>query len=160
MKILKIVFMMCIFVNCFTITSDANSNCNNYRVYYLDTTAEENLIFKEYDFNGEFTLDTKISLILEDFLNDDDIIYIPDGTKIINTYLIMNDLIINFSSDIKNYGGTHYEINLLRQILYNVFQYDDIENVTFIVEDKFEILPEGSVVYRYTRDDLEALDHR
>lgn len=144
-----------IFINSLIINAQ-----QTYKIYYLENNKEEQLDFDEYIFLGDFMEDKKIELLLKTyFYNDKKINYIPKDTKILNIKVINKDLFINFNQNIKNYGGNHYETNLIRQILHNCFQFDKIQTVTFLIEGKFEVLPEGHLVFKYTREDLEIMDY-
>mgnify|MGYP006070372115 CR=1 FL=1 len=131
------------------------------KIYYLENNFEENLIFDEYVILGDFMDEYKIKLVLETFLYNSkkNINYIPKGTKVLNVKLINKDLFINFNNNIENYGGNHYETNLIRQILHTCFQFENIQSVTFLIDGNFKVLPEGNLVFKYTREDLEIMDY-
>ncbi len=131
------------------------------KIYYLEDTFDEKLTFDEYLILGDFMEEYKIKLILETYFYNSkkNINYIPDGAKILNVKLINKDLFINFNKNIENYGGNHYETNFIRQILHTCFQFEDIGSVSFLIDGKFKVLPEGNLVFKYTRDDLEILDY-
>ncbi|WP_250278700.1 GerMN domain-containing protein [[Clostridium] colinum] len=132
-----------------------------YKIYYLENTFEEKLTFEEYIILGGFMDEYKIKLILETYFynSQDNMNYIPKGAKVLNVKIINKDLFINFNNNFQNYGGNHYEINLIRQILHTCFQFEDIQTVTFLIEGKFKVLPEGNLVFKYTREDLEIMDY-
>ncbi len=133
-----------------------------YKIYYLENNIEEQLSFDEYIFLRKCTDEEKITLLLNTYIYNPNkrIIYMPEDTKILNVNLINNDLYINFNENILDYGGgSYYETNLIRLILHICFQFEDINTVTFLIEDKFRLLPESSLVYKYTRQDLEMLDY-
>lgn len=131
------------------------------KIYYLENNFEENLIFDEYVILGDFMDEYKIKLVLETFLYNSkkNINYIPKGTKVLNVKLINKDLFINFNNNIENYGGNHYETNLIRQVLHTCFQFENIQSVTFLIDGNFKVLPEGNLVFKYTREDLEIMDY-
>lgn len=155
-KKFKILFFISIFVNYNVCMVEASEVC---KIYYLDIYDNDKLVFKEYIFLEKFMLDIKIKEVLDEVIKDRETIkYIPDGTSILNTYLLSNNLFINFSNEIENYGGTYYENNMIRQFLHTIFQYEGINTVTFMIDGKFKTLPEGSTVFKYTRDYLKLLD--
>ena len=131
------------------------------KIYYLENTFDEKLTFDEYIILGDFMDEYKIKLILETYFYNSkkNINYIPEGTKVLNVKLINKDLFINFNSNIENYGGNHYETNLIRQVLHTCFQLEGIQSVTFLIDGKFKVLPEGNLVFKYTREDLEIMDY-
>nr|WP_317357733.1 GerMN domain-containing protein [uncultured Tyzzerella sp.] len=132
------------------------------KIYYLENNFEESLMFDEYLILGDFMKEEKIKLILTTYFYDTHNRggYIPKGTKILGAKIINNDLYINFNKEIENYGGgSHYEINLIRLILHTCFQFEDIKSVTFLIDGKFKVLPQGSLVFKYTREDLEIMDY-
>lgn len=132
-----------------------------FRIYYLERTLEENLSFSEYVILGDFMNNKKVKLLLETLLyNSEGVInYVPEGSKILGTTLINKDLFVNFNSNVKKYGGINYENNFIRQILHTCFQIEDIKSVTFLIDGKFDILPEGTLVFKYTRKDLDTLEY-
>ncbi len=132
------------------------------KIYYLEDTFEENLLFDDYIILGDFMKEEKIKLILQTYIynSNNRVSYIPKDTKILGVKFINNDLFINFNKNIENYGGgSHYEINLIRLILHTCFQFEDIQSVTFLIEGKFKVLPEGNLVFKYNREDLEIMDY-
>lgn len=130
-----------------------------HKIYFLEKTEEEKLLYKEYFILGEVMEEEKIKLMLNTLLynTQDKINYIPEGTKVLNVKLINNNLFINFNENIENYGGNHYEINLIKQILYTCFDFENIQNVTFLINGKFKLLPEGRLIFKYTRQDLDNI---
>ena len=72
---------------------------------------------------------------------------------------IKSNIFKNFNNNIENYGGNHYETNLIRQILHTCFQFENIQSVTFLIDGNFKVLPEGNLVFKYTREDLEIMDY-
>ncbi len=130
-----------------------------HKIYFLEKTEEEKLLYKEYFILGEVMEEEKIKLMLNTLLynTQDKINYIPEGTKVLNVKLINNNLFINFNENIENYGGNHYEINLIKQILYTCFDFENIQNVTFLINGKFKLLPEGRLIFKYTREDLDNI---
>lgn len=131
-----------------------------YKIYYLEDN--EKISFDEYIFLKECTEKEKIELLLNTYVYNakNHVIYIPEDTKILDLNLINKDLYINFNENILNYGGgSYYETNLIRLILHICFQFNNIDTVTFLIENKFMLLPESSLVYKYTRQDLEILDY-
>ncbi|WP_317367603.1 GerMN domain-containing protein [uncultured Tyzzerella sp.] len=133
-----------------------------YKIYYLENDIDERLTFDEYVILGDYMDEYKIKLLLETYLynSKNSINYIPEGTKVLNTKIINNNLFINFNKNIENYGGgNYYETNLIRQILHTCFQFEDIKSVTFLIENKFKVLPEGNLVFKYNREDLEIMDY-
>lgn len=131
------------------------------KIYFLEKTYEENLSYTDCIILGEFMEEKKIKLVLDTLLynTQNQLNYIPNGTKVLNVKLINKNLFINFNSNIENYGGSSYETNLIRQILHTCFQFEYIQNVTFLIEGKFKLLPEGHLIFKYTREDLEIMDY-
>lgn len=80
--------------------------------------------------------------------------YIPKGLQLLNVYFDSGELILNFSKEAKNYGGTFFELKFITQILANCFQFQEVESVTFLIEDILQELPEGSTIYKCTGIDI------
>ena len=155
-------FLVILFTSLFIIKPSYVNAQEVYKIYYLENNIEEQLSFDEYIFLKKFTDEEKITLLLKTYIYNPNkrIIYMPKDAKILNVNLINNDLYINFNENILDYGGgSYYETNLIRLILHICFQFEDVNTVTFLIEDKFRLLPESSLVYKYTRQDLEMLDY-
>jgi len=70
----------------------------------------------------------------------------PEGTKLLSADL-QNDLVIlDFSSQISNYGGSEKEDSLLKQIYYTINQLNGIQKVKILIDGKETTLPEGTEV--------------
>ena len=156
----KIYAILFTFMYVFNNTKLVNAQ-ENINIYYLENTFEEQIAFDEYIILGNFEDEYKIKLILDTYFYNSkkNINYIPKGAKVLDIKIINNSLVINFNKNIENYGGNSYETNFIRQILHTCFQFENIENVTFLIEGKIKFLPEGNLVFMYTREDLEMLDY-
>lgn len=69
---------------------------------------------------------------------------IPEGVKL-NSYSVNgNTAILDFSTEITQYGGSEKEKNILDQIYYTLSQFDGIQKAKIIIAGKQQPLPEGT----------------
>lgn len=71
---------------------------------------------------------------------------LPEGTKLLSCEFNSNLAVLDFSSQISNYGGSEKEDSLLNQIYYTINQFSGIEKVKILIDGKENTLPEGSEV--------------
>lgn len=108
-------------------------------------------------YDDDLNNEERVKFILDNLIdNAPEIVnYIPDGTELLDVKIDNSHLILNFNSNLKNYGGSHYELAMIRQILFNVFEIKEISEVTILIKGKSEYLAEGSLVYKYDREELK-----
>ena len=130
-------------------------------VYYLkDDNVYENMLEKNFFIpfsdNDDKNIAKKIFITLDKMFNNvQNINYIPKGTKILNIERINNALYVNISREILSFGGgSCYEIGLIRQLLYNIFQFKEINSVTIYIDNNIIFFPEGSLIHNYTRKEF------
>lgn len=70
----------------------------------------------------------------------------PEGTKLLSYDFQSNLAILDFSSQISNYGGSEKEEGLLNQIYYTANQLKGIQKVKILIDGKETTLPEGTEV--------------
>lgn len=71
---------------------------------------------------------------------------LPDNTKLLSCDIQNNTAVLDFSSEISNYGGTEKENSLLNQIYYTISQLKGIQRVKILINGKETTLPEGTEV--------------
>lgn len=128
------------------------------KVCFFSDSNFNDMTYKEYSFYGDFAAAEKEFVLLSNlFDNDNDMIQcIPKGIELIYTETINDELIFNVSKEIKSFGGgCAYEICLIKQILHTVFQVDEINKVTMLIEGDLNYLPEGSIINGYSREQFE-----
>lgn len=136
-----------------------NVKADTYKLYYfpvVNTNDTEKLKYIEYSLNEKISTIEKIYFLIESILKNDQNIanYIPEGSHILNITFKDGHLILNFNKNIKNYGGTFFELHFITQILENCFQFKNVFEVSFFIENHLQDLPEGSTIYKYTRKDI------
>ncbi|WP_341878062.1 GerMN domain-containing protein [Defluviitalea saccharophila] len=77
---------------------------------------------------------------------------IPEGTKLIHYSFENHHLILNFSEDIKNYGGTATEQWIVYKILSTGFSIPEVESITVLIEGRKDYLPEGTIIDGYKKE--------
>lgn len=120
-----------------------------YRFYYFNDS--EKLIFKNYEFIGNFKDEEKLFYFINQVFNK--------KYKNINGFFIENEnLYLNFNQNIENMPkGSFGEICMIKSILYTLFQFENVNTITFLQEGELFLMPAGSYVYKFTRDYLEKL---
>lgn len=121
---------------------------------YLDSCyVYEEMSEKDIYISDNKELAEKIYIIITDLFSEN-ANYIPKGSKLISVEYVNNKLYLNFNNEIISYGGgSNYEIGLLRQILNNVFQFEEIKYLTIQIDNNLKYFPEGSFFHNYSRND-------
>lgn len=68
----------------------------------------------------------------------------PENVELLDSDAADKVLTLDFSREIKNYGGNSREEGLIKQILYTMKQIDGVEKVKILIEGKKDNLPEGT----------------
>lgn len=72
---------------------------------------------------------------------------LPKDTKILSVKQDGSEVTVDFSKEVKGYGGgIDTEQTLVNSVVLTVFQFDKIESVNLLVEGKADVLPEGTVL--------------
>lgn len=71
---------------------------------------------------------------------------LPEGTKLLSCNMQDNLAVLDFSSQLTNYGGNEKENGLLNQIYYTLNQLRGIAKAKILVDGKETTLPEGSEI--------------
>jgi spore germination protein GerM len=78
---------------------------------------------------------------------------IPKDTKLLDFKLEKGNLLLNFSKEIKNYGGNLTEQWMVYRILSAGFSIPKVESITVFIEGKKDYFPEGTIIDAYQRED-------
>lgn len=153
---IKLIILLILILMIFPMKVDAE---DIYSVYYFesDNFGNEYLKSDKYYFNENISVEEKSIILLENLFNNNkiDIRYVPHGTKILDVIFFDGELIININNNIKSYGGgSNYEICMIKQILYTIFEIEDIKKITLLIDGNLDFFPEGSLIYQYTRHDI------
>lgn len=70
----------------------------------------------------------------------------PENAKLLSCNIQNNLAVLDFSSQINNYGGTEKENGLLNQIYYTINQLKGIQRAKILIDGKETTLPEGTEV--------------
>lgn len=121
------------------------------------------LYFKDVSDSGEQSYYVPVTRLIE---NADDIIkstlneliagpidnmgllpVLPQDTKVIDVKQNGSEVRVNFSKEVKGYGGgIDTEQTLVNSVVLTVSQFDKIDSVKILVEGKADVLPEGTVL--------------
>ncbi len=155
---MKIKFMILIVILLYIFIFPSKAKAEEITVYYLkDDNVYGDILKQSFQIPNNENLAKKIFITLDKLFNHiQNINYIPQNTKVLNVERIEEKVYINLSGEILSYGGgSNYEIGLIRQLLLNIFQYDEIGVVSITVNDEKRYFPEGSLVYGYERKGRE-----
>ena len=129
-------------------------------VYYLeDDDVYASMLSQNFEIKNTQNIAKKAFITLDKLFNNvQNINYVPKNTKVLNVEKIGKKLYVNINSKILSYGGgSTYEVGLVRQLLYNIFQFDGIDTVSIFIENKKSYFPEGTLIYNYKKSDFLAL---
>lgn len=76
---------------------------------------------------------------------------IPEGTRLIDFKFENGSLTLNFSEEIKNYGGTLKEQWIVYKILSTGFSIEGVQSITVLIEGQKDYLPEGTMIDAYEK---------
>ncbi len=128
------------------------------KVYYLkDDNVCAEMLQKSFEIQPNKNLSQKIFITLDKLFNNvQNINYIPKNTKVLNVERIGNKAYINLNACALSYGGgSSFEIGITSQILYNIFQFPEIEYVTIYINNQIKSFPEGSLIYDYPKSNFK-----
>lgn len=151
-------FILIAFIFIFPAKVSADDKYGVY--YYLSDDVYGEMGYDEYVFCGEFTFAEKVFAVIDNLFDNKHktINFIPTGIRLISVKCSDGYVVIDVSGDILSYGGgSTMEIGLVRQILYNAFQFDDTEYLTVLIDGKIQCLPEGTKIYKYTKEEFKDL---
>lgn len=102
------------------------------------------------DFIGDFTQEEKIMIIFDNFFSRWD-------NELIGIELEQGSLKIYADESIKSYGGgSATEFKLVRGIISNAFNIEQVDNVTLYIDGVIDCLPEGIMLNQYKREEEAA----
>jgi spore germination protein GerM len=124
-------------------------------LYYYQEEEQDIKLIKTTDKVKKGSLEKVIRQSLEKLINNEKgrLSLIPEETVIKMVIYFEGELFIDFSRDILNYGGTTWEKGMVDQILSVVFQFDEVNKVSFYIEGELENLVEGTIIKGYTRNE-------
>jgi hypothetical protein len=112
------------------------------------------LVYDELYFTGKFSDRERAWAVFYNLLCMGGCGFVPEGVRLLGVTLALDELIINVSAEINNYGGTCNEKHLLAQIVLTGLKQRGVDAVTLLIEGEPAVLPEGSAVYRLTALDV------
>jgi len=121
--------------------------CNFFYVSIEQQVEEERKQWME-DAKIEANIREEFNCLIE----NEKINLLPKGTKVEYVIFISNNLYINFSKEILNYGGTMWEEEMINNILEIAFEDEEVETVTIAIEGEIKNFVEGTIINMYTRD--------
>lgn len=77
---------------------------------------------------------------------------IPEGTHLNKVIVVDGDLLLDFSEELLEYGGTLWEDELIHLLLSTAFSNESIKSVTITINEQTENFVEGTTINGYTRE--------
>ncbi len=152
---LKKLIFIAIFVVIFFTNSYGNETEEGYRLYYYSINKENKWESMEYKFYNNFTKLEKIEYLFNElFTNTKFIKFIPEDVKLISVEIIGDELILNVSEEINNFGGSYYQSKLINQITRTGLSLKNINYVTLHIGGELLPLNEGIVIEKISNWDL------
>lgn len=124
--------------------------------WLLDKDYSVKYIMEEISFISDFSEEEKATIIFDNFFNrcDNNMNFIPKGTKLIDIILKDGHLKIYVSPEIKLYGGgTAWETSLVKGILNTGFSLNGVNDITLYIDGKIDFLPEGIMLNKFKKED-------
>jgi len=115
------------------------------------------LVYEDLYFVGEFSQRERAWVVFYNLLCMDKSAFVPSGVQLLGVFLVQQELVINVSSHIKNYGGIYNEKHLRAQIVLTGLELSGIEAVTLLIDGEPAMLPEGLEINRVNEWD-ELMD--
>jgi len=106
------------------------------------------LTYEDLSFVGEFSQRERAWVIFYNLLCMDRSEFVPKDVELLGVTLVGDELVINVSPHIKNYGGIYNEKHLLTQIVLTGLELCGVEAVTLLIDGEPGVLPEGSPIER------------
>ena len=104
------------------------------------------LVYDDLYFKGEFSVRERAWVIFYNLLCMGRSKFVPHGVELLGVSLIQNELIINVSSHIKNYGGLYNEKHLRALIVLTGLELSGVDAVTMLIDGEPGVLPEGGAI--------------
>ena len=94
-----------------------------------------------------FSIEQRALIIFSQAL-DGTKIFAPNDVKVFDAFFFEDyaHLVVNFSSDILNYGGTYFEYRLVEKLLANAAGMPDVAVFSILIEWQTGLLPEGTLL--------------
>lgn len=152
LKLLAIILLLI-----FIFPLKARANEHEWIVRFETSNGMSLLVYEDLYFVGEFSLSERAWVIFYNLLCMGRSEFVPPGVKLLGVSLVQNELIINVSPHIKNYGGLYNEKHLRAQIILTGLELRGVDAVTLLIDGEPGVLPEGSEINRMNEWD-ELLD--
>ena len=104
------------------------------------------LHYEDLYFKGNFSISERAWVIFYNLLCMGRSRFVPVGVELLGVSLIQNELVINVSSHIKNYGGTYNEKHLRALIVLTGLELSGVDAVTLLIDGEPGVLPEGGAI--------------
>ena len=138
-KKIYIIILILILLLCFPPKVFADQT--NTIFYYDLENGQTKLMQEQLHFHGNFSKN-QIAFIIFDNLISPQKMFIPQNAHVLSALVYNQNLILNLSGQIKNYGGSYFEQHLLSQINLTA-QNLNLDNVTILIDNKKQYMPEG-----------------
>ena len=121
----------------------------SYKLVYNDYNTVSNETCQQYEYievNDNLSFEEQITYAINYFFSSPNNQYIPSNVSVLSVVVNDDELILNVTEDIQNYGGTFYEKALVEQLLETTLSIEGINKVTLLIEGESKPLTEGTEI--------------
>ena len=119
--------------------------------YEIDEAGEETLVYYHITIPLGLSVEHRALIIFSEIFdnhNPDKMLFAPPNVRILDVLFLAGSshLILNLSSDILNFGGTHFEYKLIHKLLTNAAGIGKATYFTILIDGQNQYFPEGVLI--------------
>lgn len=131
--------------------SEIDNKENTIDLFYYEEDKDSMKFVNDSVYVNNLDVEEQIIFLLNLLFLKDDILCTPNNTEVTGVYIDNHNIYVNMNENILNHGGNYYESVLLSQIYKNIFQFDEIKNITILVNGRIKNFPEGQQIKNVTQ---------
>ena len=119
--------------------------------YEIDAAGEEVLNYYYITIPARLSVEHRALVIFSEIFdnyNPNKMVFVPPDVRILDVLFLAGSshLILNLSSDILNFGGTHFEYKLIHKLLTNAAGVGEAAYFTILIDGQNQYFPEGALI--------------
>ena len=125
-------------------------------IFFYEVSEQGEDVLSSYILTIPYWLNTqqRAFIVFNEIFNNFDpekMIYVPPDVQVLDVFFHPYDahLILNVSSEILNYGGTHFEDRLVTKLIKNAGNIPGVGYFTVLIDGQREYLPEGIMIHEF-----------
>ncbi|PKM50919.1 MAG: hypothetical protein CVV02_09385 [Firmicutes bacterium HGW-Firmicutes-7] len=107
---------------------------------------------KKVEKSYEIIQQQNIKEVYEILMETQNFYVIPEGSILNKVVVLEDEVFLDFSKELLNYGGNRWEEELVKILLDTAFSFENINYVTVAIDGEIKNLVEGTIINRYTRE--------